>query len=254
MESAQNIWNDKPKNKTIYFSDLSRKKAMTHKNGTFELTPINKVLITVNQQLFKYFKHNLEQLEKSGNAKLKKRFEDEISKYYKMYFRSYDNLTDRFQPTDARLEEFERVVNAGLTEFFYNIRDDVKDNYNKIVQDTKNDNILKKLNYQPPKKPKGRPRKILTNILEDPTKILPKVEEIKQIEKVEKPSNNKQNKQTNQTKATIQNTIIDEISNKFKEKGYTDEEIRIAHEKLLKKQLIKSFPKRKTSCKVMIED
>ncbi len=158
--SAQNIWFDKPKNKTIYFSDLSRDKAMAHKNGNFELVPITKALITINQQLYKYFKYNLEYLEKTKNVKLLKRFKDEIEKYYKMLFRAYDE-TDRFQPDDKRLEEFERVVNAGLSQFFYNIKDGVKDNYDKIVDNVKKENIMKKINYEPPKKARGRPRKVI---------------------------------------------------------------------------------------------
>ena len=60
--SAGNIWNNKPKYKNLYVSDLSREKAMTVKNGRFELTPLNTVLITINQQLLQYFKYNLEHL------------------------------------------------------------------------------------------------------------------------------------------------------------------------------------------------
>ncbi len=164
--SAGNIWNNKPKYKNLYVSDLSRDKAMTVKNGKFELTPLNTVLITINQQLLQYFKYNLEQLEKLGDKKKLKNFDDNINKYYKMYFRAYADAKDRFIPDDKRLDEFDRVVNKELTEYFYNIRDDVKNNYNKIVDDIKKDNILQKINYEPPKKPRGRPKKITFNILE----------------------------------------------------------------------------------------
>ncbi len=165
--SAGNIWNNKPKYKNLYVSDLSREKAMTVKNGRFELTPLNTVLITINQQLLQYFKYNLEHLEKSGDKKKLKNFDDNINKYYKMYFRAYADAKDRYIPDDKRLEEFDRVVNKELTEYFYNIKDDVKDNYNRILDDTKKDNILNKLNYEPPKKPRGRPKKPSKDSLED---------------------------------------------------------------------------------------
>ncbi len=234
MESAQNIWNDKPKNKTIYISDLSREKAMTHKNGTFELTPMNKALITVNQQLYKYFKHNLEHIEKTGNTKLKKKFEDEISKYYKMLFRAYDE-NDRYQPDDNRLEEFERVVNGGLSEFFYNIKDDVKDNYKKIVDDIKNDNILKKINYEPPKKPRGRPKKLCINTL------------IKQANQAN------QANQTNQQNQANPEPVIKKPrkTKELKIEGYTPEQLDEVQQKFWKKQLRKKYPK---SCVVKLED
>lgn len=160
--SAGNIWNNKPKYKNLYVSDLSREKAMTVKNGKFELTPLNTVLITINQQLLQYFKYNLEQLEKSGDKKKLKNFDDNINKYYKMYFRAYADAKDRYIPPDDRLDEFDRVVNKELKEYFYNIRDDVKNNYDKIIDDAKKENILKKINYVPPKKPRGRPKKLVS--------------------------------------------------------------------------------------------
>ncbi len=164
--SAGNIWNNKPKYKNVYVSDLSREKAMTVKNGKFELTPLNTVLTTINQQLYKYFNYNLEQLEKKGDKVKLKKFEDSIEKSYRMFFKAFDDAKNRFIPGDDRLKEFDDVVNKELVQFFYNLKEDVKNNYNKILDDIKKDNILKKINYEPPKKSRGRPRKIpleLTN-------------------------------------------------------------------------------------------
>jgi hypothetical protein len=66
------------------------------------------------------------------------------------------------------LDEFNRVVLNGLKEFFYNIRDDVKNNYEQIQNKILDTNLLKKIDYIPEKKPRGRPKKVVnSNVLED---------------------------------------------------------------------------------------
>ncbi len=240
---ASNIWNNKPKYKNIYVSDLSREKAMTVKNGKFELTPLNSVLITINQQLLQYFKYNLEHLDKIGDKKKLKEFDDNINKYYKMYFRAYTDAKDRFIPSDDRLDEFDRVVNKELKEYFYNIKDNVKDNYNQIVDDIKKDNILKKINYEPPKKPRGRPKKILKDILEDssPKKVILNTTTSTIPITDEEPINAQ----------PVKKTVKDKTNNEFKFEGYTPEQLQEVQEKFWKKQLKKKFKK---SCVVKIED
>ena len=37
---------------------------MVYKDGDFVITPINTILTTVNQQLYKYFKHNIDEIKK----------------------------------------------------------------------------------------------------------------------------------------------------------------------------------------------
>ena len=170
--SAKNIWYDKPKNKNFYISDLSRDKAMTYKNGQFYLTPINTVLTTINQQLYKYFKHNIDEIKKTGNKKLMEKVEKEIIQSYKMYFNAFDDK-DRFIPTDERLEEFTGVINKHLTKFFSSVKKDIISNYDQIKNDVLNDNLLKQIEYEPPKKGRGRPKKI-TNTEEIKINSVPK--------------------------------------------------------------------------------
>ena len=170
--SAKNIWYNKSKNKNFYISDLSRDKAMTYKNGQFYLTPINTVLTTINQQLYKYFKHNIDEIKKTGNKKLMEKVENEIINSYKMFFNAYDNDKDRFIPTDERLKEFSDVVNKNLTKFFNSVKKDIITNYEQIKDDVLNDNLLKQIEYEAPKK-RGRPKKI-TNIEEIKVTTIPK--------------------------------------------------------------------------------
>ncbi len=170
--SAKNIWFDKPKNKNFYISDLSRDKAMCYKDGQFYLTPITTVLTTINQQLYKYFKHNIEQIKKSSNKKLMDKVEKEIMQAYKMFFNAFDNDVDRFQPSAERLEEYSKVVNSHLTKFFNSVKADIINNYEQIKKDTLNDNILKQIEYEPPKKSRGRPRK--TDITDIKINVVPK--------------------------------------------------------------------------------
>jgi hypothetical protein len=170
--SAKNIWYDKPKNKNFYISDLSRDKAMTYKNGKFYLTPINTVLTTINQQLYKYFKHNIDFINKSGDKKLKEKVEKEIMQAYKMFFNAFDDDVDRFQPDSDRMEEYSKVVNTHLTKFFNSVKNDIILNYENIKKDALDDKILKQIEYEPPKK-RGRPRKS-NNIEEIKITTIPK--------------------------------------------------------------------------------
>ncbi len=172
-EAVKNIWCDKPKFKNIYISDISRDKGMVYKDGNFVITPINTILTTVNQQLYKYFKHNIDEIKKTGDKKLMERVEKELMNSYKKFFNAFDKEKDRFQPNSDQLEEFEKVVNTHLTKLFYNIKEDIKKNYKNIKQETLDNNLLKQIGYEPPVKKRGRPKKV-TNIEEIKVTSIPK--------------------------------------------------------------------------------
>jgi hypothetical protein len=59
----------------------------------------------------------------------------------------------------------------GLKEFFYNIKEDVKNNYDQIQKKILDSNLLKKIEYKPEKKPRGRPKKVITNTNTNTTPI-----------------------------------------------------------------------------------
>ena len=82
-------------------------------------------------------------------------------------FAECSEMTKSFEPAQERLDEFNRVVLNGLKEFFYNIRDDVKNNYDQIQKKILDTNLLNKIEYIPEKKPRGRPKKSIETTLED---------------------------------------------------------------------------------------
>jgi hypothetical protein len=166
LECAKNIYNNLSKNKTLYFSDLSREKAMAFDNGQWNLIPMDKAINTINDQIRAYFKHNEANYERLKIPEVKKHYDETIKKYYKMYYQEYDK-TDRYEPPQERLDEFNRVVLNGLKEFFYNIKDDVKNNYEQIQKKIMDANLLNKIEYIPEKKPRGRPKKVIETTLED---------------------------------------------------------------------------------------
>ncbi len=163
-EASKNIWLDKPKNKNFYISDISRKKAMTYKNGEFHTTPLNTVQTIMNQQLYKYFKHSIEEIKKTKNKALIERVEKELMTSYKKFFNAYDNDKDRYQPDSEQLEEFEKVVNSHLSKIFSDAKKDIKNNYNKIKNDVLDNNLLKQIEYEPAVKKRGRPKKNIENV------------------------------------------------------------------------------------------
>ncbi len=171
IECVKNIYNNEPKNKTLYISDLSREKCMAFENNNWNLISLQKAINTVEAQIRKYFKHNEKYFkEKLKDQQIKEKYEKQVKKWYKMYYDEYDE-DDKNEPSEARLLEFHQVVNTGLTEFFYNIREDVKSNHEKIKNKVMDDTLLKQIKYEPPKKGRGRPKKaetIVKSIQNDP--------------------------------------------------------------------------------------
>jgi len=207
-EASKNIWFNDSKNKNFYISDLSRSKAMVYKNGQFHITPLFTVLTTLNQQLYKYFKHNIEEIKKTGDKKLMEKVEKEIITSYKKFFNAYDKDIDKFIPDSEQLEEFSKVVNDHLSKFFNSVKKDIISNYEQIKNDVLNDNILKQIEYEAPVKKRGRPKKV-NNVEEIKVTTIPKSisvkneiknmlkdikEEIKDI-KTDKKTNNKTKKE-----------------------------------------------------------
>ncbi len=103
-----------------------------------------------------------------------------------MYYQEYDE-NDKYEPPQDRLQEFHQVVNAGLTEFFYNIREDVKLNHENIKNKLIDNNILNKINYEPQKRGRGRPKRICLDEPDNSKTIkTTKTNKIEKIDKMEK--------------------------------------------------------------------
>jgi hypothetical protein len=160
IECAKNIYNNLSKNKTMHISDLSRKKCMIWDGTGWNLISMNKAIVTVEEQIRKYFNYNENNYERLKDPKYKKDFDIRIKKYYKMYYDDYD-LDDKTEPNPERIAEFQKIVNDGLIQYFYNITDDVKNNYNNILVKMKDDKLFNnQIENILIKKRRGRPKKI----------------------------------------------------------------------------------------------
>jgi hypothetical protein len=160
IECAKNIYNNLSKNKTMHISDLSRKKCMIWDGNGWNLISMNKAIVTVEEQIRKYFNYNENNYEKLKDPKYKKDFDIRIKKYYKMYYDDYE-IDDKDEPSQERIAEFQKIVNDGLIQYFYNITDDVKNNYCNIITKIKDDKLFNNnIEYIPIKK-RGRPKKII---------------------------------------------------------------------------------------------
>lgn len=132
LECAKNIYNNPnaPENKTMYISDISRDKCMTWSGKNWDLINIDKAFLIVEDQIKKYFDHNVEKYEKLKDPKIKKDFDTRIQKYYKIFYEEYD--VGEEEPSPERIKLFQKSVSDDLIKFFYNIKDDVKNNFTRI--------------------------------------------------------------------------------------------------------------------------
>ncbi len=165
-QCAENIFNNLSNNQTLYVSDLSRDRAMAFENGEWKIIPMQKAIDTVTNQIRLYFKHNSKDAELLKDPEFKKEYDDYLVKYYKKYYDEYDK-NDRYRPPQETLDEYNRVVNEELKRFFYDIRNKVQKNYSNIKKQILDNNILKQIEYVPPKRGRGRPK---ANIFQEPIK------------------------------------------------------------------------------------
>lgn len=100
-------------------SDLSRDKCLT-----WGLTNTNQAMVTVENQIRKYFIRNKDKYEKLNDPKIKKDFDIRVQKYYNLYYEEFED--DEKEPSKERIDQFKESVNNDLKKFFYNIRIDVK--------------------------------------------------------------------------------------------------------------------------------
>jgi hypothetical protein len=153
IECAKNIYNNPsvPENRNVYISDISRDKCMTYDGKYWQLDSIKKILNEVSEQIRKYIDMNENKLKnKLKDPKFKNKFETKLKKYYNLYY-GEDSIA-----TNMRMEEFQRMVDGELMKYLYNIKEEIKDNYNKLLEEAKNNNILLEDNI---KKSRGRPKK-----------------------------------------------------------------------------------------------
>jgi hypothetical protein len=195
-QCAENIFNNLSNNQTLYVSDLSRDRAMAFENGEWKIIPMQKAIDTVTNQIRLYFKHNSKDAELLKDPEFKKEYDDYLVKYYKKYYDEYDK-NDRYRPPQETLDEYARVVNEELKRFFYDIRNKVQNNYSNIKKQILNNNILKQIEYVPPKRGRGRPKTAIFN--DDPKPKVIVQELVKEINN-EKKTRGRPKKMENEVK------------------------------------------------------
>jgi hypothetical protein len=136
IECAKNIYNnpDLPQNQNIYISDISRNKFLAYDGKNWKLENKIKVLTDISDKIKDYIDMNEEELkDKLKDVKFKEIFTNKLKKYYNLYYEEDE------QATDERIKQFQNLVDENLIKFLYDIRNDVKKNYNKLIEEnTKN--------------------------------------------------------------------------------------------------------------------
>ncbi len=148
-----------PHNQTVFCSDLAREKFMIFNGEKWVLATKNEVFADVQNKIQEYIDIHEEELESrlEQDEKFKERFYYKLKQFYVKY---YGN-------TREKERAFEEKTDDQLIRFFYKIRDEVKNNfdklYNKAIEDFNNKKLLK-IEITPddePIKKRGRPKKVL---------------------------------------------------------------------------------------------
>lgn len=141
IELANKIFNnDKhPEHKTIYMNDKNRNQFMAF-DGKSWILDDEKVLFTVSEKLKEFIDLKQEELEEliKKDPKFRHKLKINLIKYYNMY---YDETDDE---PEKRKKEFKKLVDDNLIALLYNIRELVKTNYNKLVEESNKLLLLEK--------------------------------------------------------------------------------------------------------------
>jgi hypothetical protein len=133
IEMAKNIYNNPkyPENQNIYISDLSRNKFMAYDGKKWKLENRLKILSDIGDKLKQYIDMNETDLKDklTNNQQFRNKFENNLKKYYNLY---YEEDT---KATRARIKQFQNLLDDNLIKFLYDIREDVKKNYNYLLEE-----------------------------------------------------------------------------------------------------------------------
>jgi hypothetical protein len=80
--------------------------------------------------------NEVELKEKFKNKKIKENFTNKLKKYYLLYYEEDE------QATTERIKQFQNLVDTNLINFLYDIRNDVKMNYNKLLEEAQKEQLI----------------------------------------------------------------------------------------------------------------
>ncbi len=134
LSCFDDIFNNDPKNKTVYIADKSRNKVMTWQDNKWRLNSVTKTIITIMEQIEKYLEINKQKIE-NGKLKIKNdpdgkillnKFEKNLYKYVRLYNGDDEDASNK------KMEEFYDYMNSNLKDALCNIKEEVLSNYEKI--------------------------------------------------------------------------------------------------------------------------
>jgi 5-methylcytosine-specific restriction endonuclease McrA len=142
IECAKNIYNNPkvPQNQNIYLSDISRDKFLAYDGEKWKLENKIKVLTDITDKIREYIDMNEDELkEKLNDKKFKENFTNKLKKYYDLYYEEDE------QASNERIKQFQNLVDTNLINLLYDIRNDIKKNYNKLLKEAQ---IEQKINEE----------------------------------------------------------------------------------------------------------
>ncbi len=131
METAKLIYNNKSVNKTVYISDVSRRKAMIFDGQSWILHDLNEVIKIMKEKVRDFYNLKLGNLE---DEKILKDFENRIQKYYEMLYDEYDEDKADDKKFMERAKSLQDKFEKDLIKWLFNIKKQVIDNYNVVLE------------------------------------------------------------------------------------------------------------------------
>ncbi len=134
LNCFNDIFNNDPRNKTVYITDKSREKIMTWQDNKWRLNNMTQTIIKIMDQIEKYLEINKQRIE-NGQIKIKNdpdgkqllnKFEKNLYKYIKLY-----NGED-IEATQLKIDTFVSYMDKNLKLALCNIKEEVLANYEKI--------------------------------------------------------------------------------------------------------------------------
>jgi len=166
-ECAKLIYNNKSFNRTVYVADVSRKKAMIWDGKDWILSDLNEIIDVMKEKIRDFYNINLDTLE---DQRILKDFESRIQKYFEMLYDEYDEDKADDKKFMKRVEGLQDKFEKDLIKWLFNIKKEVIDNYNDVLQSICSDknlieqkkliDIAPEIEGEIPKRIRGRPKSI----------------------------------------------------------------------------------------------
>ncbi len=130
-ECARLIYNNAPENKTVFVSDVSRKKAMIWDGKNWILSDLEDVLYIIKEKVRDLYNINLDNI---NDKEIIDDFEKRVQKYFNMLYDEYDEDNKYDKKFMSRVKNLQEKFEDDLIKWLFNIKKDVLENYNTILK------------------------------------------------------------------------------------------------------------------------